>query len=144
MTPKQHYEWTKQVSAGCVEIEILELVKLAPNGKKIIVDTKISSEILRKISDYHHVAILLCDPPDITSKKFFDRDDPEKQFMLNQIKLCKDPKATLQNLNAWALYHPENEIDWNRTGFFTYTRSDFENDTKEEMLKQLVSHFGLA
>lgn len=46
MTPKQHYEWTKQVSAGCVEIEILELVKLAPNGKKIIVDTKNLAEDL--------------------------------------------------------------------------------------------------
>lgn len=35
------------------------------------------------------------------------------------------------------------EIDWQHTGFFTYTRSDFETDTREEMLEALVKHFGL-
>ena len=64
--------------------------------------------------------------------------------MMEQIKLCKDPDATLKNFNSWALYHPPVELDWNNTGFFTYTRSDFENDTREEMLNTLAEHFKLT
>lgn len=64
--------------------------------------------------------------------------------MLEQIKKCKDPEATLKNFNSWALYHPPVEIDWNNTGFFTYTRSDFDNDTREETLEILARHFGLS
>lgn len=144
MTPKQHYEWQQRVSAEATEIELLELVQLASSGRKIIVDTNIPPDILREIADYHHVAILLCDPPDITATRFFDREDPEKQFILEQIKLCKDPEATLKNFKAWASYHPQNEIDWDHTGFFSYTRSDFESDTREEMLRILAEHFRLT
>ncbi len=143
MTPRQHWEWTQSVARECAEIEIMELTKLAAGGKKIIVDTNIPPDVLREISDYNHVAIMLCDPPDICSTRFFDRDDPDKKFMMEQIKLCKDPEATLKNFNAWALYHPPEEIDWAGTGFFTYTRSDFVSDTREEVLKILAEHFGL-
>ena len=94
MTPEEHWNWTEQVSRECVEIEILELVKLSAEGKKIIVDTNIPVDVLREISDYRHVAIMLCDPPDICASRFFERDDPEKRFMLEQIKLCRDPEAT--------------------------------------------------
>ena len=143
MTPEQHYNWMQAVSEECAEIEILELIKLSATGKKIIVDTNISPEILRKISDYDHVAIMLCDPPDISHTRFFDREDPEKKFMYEQIQKCKDPEATLANFNSWVLYHPENETDWNNTGFYTVTRSDFETDTREETLQKLINHFGL-
>ena len=63
-TPEEHYRWVTQVSRECVEIEILELIKLAANGDKVIVDTNIPPDVLREISDYDHVAIMLCDPPD--------------------------------------------------------------------------------
>ena len=142
-TPEEHYRWVTQVSQECIEIEILELIKLAANGDKVIVDTNIPPDVLRQISDYHHVAIMLCDPPDITAQKFFDRDDPDKKFMYNEIQKCSDPEATLRNFNAWATYHPADEIDWAHTGFFSITRSDFVNDTKEEVLAMLAEHFKL-
>ena len=142
MTPEEHWNWTEQVSRECVEIEILELVKLSAEGKKIIVDTNIPADILREISDYRHVAVMLCDPPDACATRFFDREDPEKQFMLEQIKRCRDPEATMKNFTAWTLYHPPEETDWQHTGFFTYTRSDFESDTREEVLHILAEHFG--
>ena len=142
MTPEEHWNWTEQVSRECVEIEILELVKLSAAGKKIIVDTNIPADILREISDYRHVAVMLCDPPDACATRFFDREDPEKQFMLEQIKRCRDPEATLKNFSAWTLYHPPEETDWQHTGFFTYTRTDFESDTREETLRILAEHFG--
>ena len=143
MTPEEHWNWTEAVSRECVEIEILELVKLSAGGKKIVVDTNIPVDILREISDYRHVAIMLCDPPDIAATRFFDREDPEKRFMMDQIRKCKDPEAALKNFNSWALYHPPGETDWQHTGFFTYTRSDFEHDTREEVLQALAAHFGL-
>ncbi len=142
MTPEEHWKWTEQVSRECVEIEILELVKLSAEGKKIIVDTNIPADILREISDYRHVAVMLCDPPDACATRFFDREDPEKQFMLEQIKRCRDPEATLKNFSAWTLYHPPEEADWRHAGFFTYTRTDFESDTREETLRILAEHFG--
>lgn len=143
MTPKEHWVWTNQVSMECVEIEILELIKLAASGKKVIVDTNIPPHILREISEYNRVAIMLCDPPDICAERYFDRDDPEKKFIMDQIQLCPDPEATLQNFKSWAAYPPPLETDWEHTGFFTYTRSDFESDTREEVLSVLANHFGL-
>ncbi len=142
MTPKEHYDWVSRVSAECVEVEILELIKLAADGRSIIVDTNIPPHILHEISDYDHVAIMLCDPPDISYTKFFDRDDSDKKFMMEQIKLSTDPEKTLENFNSWLLYHPTNETDFSHCGFFTYTRSDFENDTREEVLSVLAKHFG--
>lgn len=143
MTPREHWAWTEQVSRECVEIEILELIRLSASGKKIIADTNIPLDVLREISDYDHVAVMLCDPPDVCATRFFDRDDPDKKFMMDQIKLCKDPEATFNNFKSWLSYHPPMEIDWDHTGFFTYTRSDFEHDTREEVLKALAAHFGL-
>lgn len=144
MTPEEHWNWTAEVAREAAEIEILELIRLSAQGKKIIVDTNIPVDILREISDYRHVAIMLCDPPDICAARFFDRDDPEKQFMLEQIRLCKDPEATRKNFDSWLSYRPPEEIDWQHTGFFTYTRSDFETDTREEVLKALAEHFGFV
>lgn len=143
MTPEEHWNWTQAVSRECVEVEILELLTRAAGGGKIIADTNIPPDILREISDYGHVAILLCEPPDICTTHFFKRDDPDKKFMLEQIKRAPDPDAALENFNAWALYHPPVEMDWQHTGFFTYTRSDFDSDTREEMLGILAAHFGL-
>ena len=142
-TPEEHFRWVTQVSQECIEVEILELLRLAANGDKIIVDTNIPPDVLREISDYDHVAIMLCDPPDITKEKFFDRDDPDKKFMLDRIMECPDPEATLRNFNAWATYHPPVDIDWQHTGFFSLTRSDFVNDTREEVLARLAEHFKL-
>ena len=112
-------------------------------GRKVVVDTNIPPDVLREISSYNRVAILLCDPADICATRFFDRDDPDKKFMMDQIKKCPDPEATLRNFNSWALYHPPVEIDWEHTGFFSYTRSDFDTDTREEMLSILAKHFDL-
>jgi hypothetical protein len=64
--------------------------------------------------------------------------------MMEQIKLCKDPDATLANFNAWMEYKPQINIDWEHTGFFTYKRTDYENDTREETLTALAKHFGLS
>ncbi len=144
MTPEEHWHWTEAVSRECVEVELLELVRLTADGSSAVADTNIPPDVLREISDYRHVAIMLCDPPDACSTRFFDRDDPDKQFMLEQIQKCPDPDAARRNFDAWTAYHPETEPDWHGTGFFTLTRTDFETDTREETFRKLAEHFDLG
>jgi len=143
MTPEEHARWIESTSRECAEIEILELVHRAASGKKVIADTNMPLDILRAVSDYNHIAIMLCDPPDITAKRFFMRDDPDKQFMLSEIRKMPDPEAAYANFVAWLTYHLPDEPDLTKTEFFSITRSDFENDTREEVFAALVKHFGL-
>lgn len=143
MTPEEHWRWTEAVSRECIELEILELMHRAASGQKVIVDTNIPPAVLHEIAQPNHVAIMLCDPPDACKTYFFQREDPEKQFMLEQIAKCKDPEATRKNFDAWLTYQAPEEIDWAHTGFFTLTRTDFTNDTREQVLAQLAAHFGL-
>jgi len=142
MSPKEHADWIYNTTQDCIEIEIAELIKRAASGKKVIVDTNITPEVLRAISDYNRVAIMLSDPNE-ASKRFFERDDSDKSFMMEQIKKCKDPEATLANFNSWLTYKSPNDPNWENTGFFTYTRTDYENDTREEVLSLLAKHFEL-
>jgi hypothetical protein len=142
MSPEEHWRWIQAGACEAAEIEIVECIHQAASGKKVIVDTNIPPGVLREISDYNHVA-MMAGIPEIANKRFFDRDDPEKKLMLEQIKLCEDPEATLANFNAWADYKPPVDIDWEYTGFFTYKRTDYEMDTREEVLRILAEHFGL-
>jgi hypothetical protein len=142
MSPEEHWQWVQAGNAECAEIEVMECVRRAACGKKVIVDTCIPPDVLRVISDYKRVAIMTGDP-EVAAKRFFDRDDWEKKMMQEQIKLCKDPEATLANFNAWGDYKSPVDFDWEHTGFFTYKRTDYESDTREEVLGILARHFGL-
>jgi len=142
LSPEEHWNWTSSCTQECIEIEIAELIKRAATGKKVIVDTNITPDILRNISDYNRVAIMLSDPSE-AAKRFFKRDDADKKFMMEEIKKCKDPEATLANFNSWLEYKPPMDYNWANTGFFTYTRTDYETDTREEVLSLLARHFGL-
>lgn len=142
MSPEEHWKWISSCTQECIEVEIAELLKRAANGQKVIVDTNIPPDVLRNISDYNRVAIMIGDPEE-SAKRFFNRDDSDKKFMMEQIKLCKDPEATLSNFNAWLTYKPPVDINWEHTGFFTYKRTDYETDTREEVLTLLAKHFKL-
>ena len=89
MTPEEHWRWTEAVARECVEIEILELLRLSAGGGRIIVDTNIPLDVLREISDYGHVAIMLCDPPDVCATRFFDREDPEKSLCWSRLSCAE-------------------------------------------------------
>lgn len=142
LSPEEHWKWMSACTRECEEIEIAELIKRAAGGKKVIVDTNITPETLRAISDYRRVAIMLGDPAE-AAKRFFERSDRDKKFMMEQIKLCENPEKTLANFNSWLEYKPPDDTDWVNAGFFTYTRTDYENDTREEVFSILARHFGL-
>ena len=83
-TPDEYVTWINNVRKECeiVELQILEelLQKPGAQDKQIFVDTNISIETLHKISDTNHVLVMLADN-DIAIHRFFDRPDPEKQFL---------------------------------------------------------------
>ena len=86
--------------------------------------------------------VMLC-PQSMSVERFFDRDDEEKQFILQQINLAANPEDAMKNYkNCLAkvnsIEHYENLVN---SGFFTCVRD--ENRTIEEALEQLECHFGL-
>ena len=99
-TPDEYVTWIANVAKECeiVELQILEelLNKQEMRQKKIFVDTNIAVETLHKISDTDHVLVMLSDP-EISIHRFFDRPDPEKQFLYQLMLEEPDPQAALDN-----------------------------------------------
>lgn len=142
-TPDEYESWYNGVAEEVTEFEIAELIKLSENNR-VIVDTNIPCEILKEISDYHHVAIMLS-PQSMSVESFFNRDDEEKQFLLSEIQKCPDTEKTLRNFkDCIARINSQKYYDrFLNSGFFTVIREDTETDTKTETLTILAKHFGL-
>ena len=99
-TPDEYVTWLNNVKKECeiVELQMLEELLEKPEARetKIFVDTNISIETLRRISDTEHVLVMLSDP-EIGIHRFFDRPDPEKQFLYQLMLEEPDPQAALDN-----------------------------------------------
>lgn len=126
------------------EFEIAEFLRLSVSGKKIIVDTNISIENLHKISDYDHVAIMLC-PQNMSAEHFFQRSDEEKQFIPRQIRAAENPEKTMASCKECLARTNSNEVyeKFKNSGFFTLYRENSDADTRDELLSALESHFRL-
>lgn len=142
-TPDEYEAWIDGSSAELTEFEIAELIRVSAE-RKVIVDTNIPCEVLWQISDYDHVAILLS-PQAMSVERFFEREDPEKQFLLRVIQGCPDPEATLENYKACIarVNSPERYAAFRDSGFFTLVRADDGRDTREEVVTALAAHFHL-
>lgn len=143
-TPEQYAEWIEKTSREAAQIEILELIRVSQSSK-VIVDTNIPIEILREISDYNHVAIMIS-PQALSVEKFFDRDDEDKRFLLDQINRCENPEKTLANFRSCIAKINSQEIydSFADSGFFTIVRQNTNEDTRTEVLDQLANHFMLS
>ena len=99
-TPDEYVTWINNVKKECeiVELRILEELLRKPEAqdKMIFVDTNICIDTLHKISDTGHVLVMLADPG-ISISRFFDRPDPEKQFLYKLMMEEPDPQAALDN-----------------------------------------------
>lgn len=144
-TPEEYEKWIMDGNREIAQFEIAELIRLSAMGSRIIVDTNIPLDMLREIAIPDHVAVMLS-PPEIAVSRFFDRSDPEKQFLLREIDKCPDPEKTMANFRACIERVNRIEIreEMKNSGFFVYERTDFENDTREETMKLLADHFGLT
>ena len=99
-TPDEYVRWINDVKKECeiVELGILKELLESPEAKdkKIFVDTNISIETLHRISGEDHVVVVLSDPQ-ISVSRFFDRPDPEKQFLYQLMLEEPNPQAALDN-----------------------------------------------
>ncbi len=142
--PDEYERWIDGVTREVVPFEIAELLSLSGSGKRIIVDTNLPVAVLRQIAGYHQVAIMLS-PLSLSVDRFFDRSDPEKQFMLDQIRKTPDPEKTMNSFReGLARINSRERYDaFAGSGFFTLVREDALTDTREETLLALARHFGL-
>ena len=143
-TPEEYERWIYDTAAEAAEFEIAELIRLSGKGK-VIVDTNIPVTQLHKIADYHQVAAMLS-PQSMSVEHFFDRDDPEKAFINEQINKAEDPEKTRKNYKECIarINSREHYEEYQNSGFFTLVREDVTKDTREETLKRLAEHFGLT
>ena len=142
-TPEEYERWIYSVAREAAEFEVAELLSL-PRDKKIIVDTNIPLDILREISDYSRVAVMLS-PLSMSVERFFDRSDPDKQFLLHIIDSCDDPAAVMENYRQGLarINGKEHYDEYANSGFFTVVREDTERDTRKEVCDTVARHFGL-
>ena len=142
-SPAEYERWIYNSGREGAGFEIAELISLSRN-RKAIVDTCIPLDILKEISDYDHVAVMLS-PQSMSVERFFDRSDPEKQFLLRVIDSCENRDAVMENyrrvlerINSQAHYD-----EYANSGFFTVVREDNGLDTREEVCDRIARHFGL-
>lgn len=142
-SPEEYERWIFSVGKEAAEFEIAELISIS-RDRKVIVDTNIPVNVLKEISDYNHVAIMLS-PQSMSVERFFDRSDPEKLFILSVIESCEDSEAVMENYRrGLALINSKKHYDeCAESGFFTIVREDNEKDTREEVCDKLAKHFGL-
>ena len=142
-SPEEYERWIYGVGKEVAGFEIAEILSLAKD-KRVIVDTNIPLDILKEISDYHHVAVMLS-PQSMSVERFFDRTDPEKQFILSVIESCDEPEKVMENYKkGLALINSQEHYDeYANSGFFTVVREDDGKDTREDVCELLAKHFGL-
>ena len=142
-SPEEYERWIYNSGREGAGFEIAELISLSRN-RKVIVDTCIPLDILKAVSDYDHVAVMLS-PQSMSVERFFDRSDPEKQFLLSVIDSCENRDAVMENyrrglarINSRAHYD-----EYANSGFFTVVREDNGLDTREAVCDRIARHFGL-
>ena len=142
-TPEEYERWMYAVGREAAEFEVAELIAIS-RDKRVIVDTNIPLDILKEISDYNHVAVMLS-PQSMSVDRFFDREDPDKQFLLDVINSCDDPEAVMENYRKGLerINSKEHYDEYANSGFFTVVREDNGMDTREQVCDVIAKHFGL-
>ena len=142
MRPPEEFErWLLSVSEEVSEFEIAHLISVS-RDKKVIVDTNLSPETLKRISSFNRTAFMVSEES-LSVDKFFDRMDPEKNMILRTIRSMPDPEAAYRNFrNCIARVNSKTHFDkYANSGFFTLTRRESDGDTKEQTLLTLSKHF---
>lgn len=136
--PRKYADWMQQELREEAEFVITDLIKISKN-KKIIVDALIPIDILKKISDYKHVILLLA-PDEMKRKHYFDRADKIEvyEFILS----FHDGETLLKNvIEALNIDNQKERYNIMNSGFKYIERTD--KDTLEGTLEIIEQHFGL-
>ena len=142
-TPDEYEAWIDRTSKECETLELRILEELRGAGKPVFVDTNISLETLREISDENHVLIMLADP-EVSVRRFFERPDREKQFLYRLMMEEPNPEASLANFRKCLerINSRENYDRFLHSGFKVILRDD--GRTIEETLAMVEEAFGLG
>lgn len=142
-SPEEYERWIYGCSEEVAGFEVTELISISQN-QKVIVDTNIPINLLKQISDYEHVAIMLS-PQSMSVERFFDRSDPEKLFILSQIEACENPEEVMENYKRGLarINSKEHYDEFANSGLFTVVRDDDGKDTRQEVCELIAEHFGL-
>ena len=143
-TPDDYYNWLRGSEMEMTPIEIGELIKLTTKypDKKIFVDTSIPMEILRLITNYNNVAVMLSEQS-MSVNKFFERPDYEKQIIFRAIKHSENPDETMLNYRK-CLEKANSQERYNyflNSGFYVFKRDD--SLTLEQTMDIIAKHFQL-
>ena len=95
-TPQEYKDWIDGAKKECEILELRMLPDICSQDKPVFVDTNISIEMLKKIAPVDHTVVLLSDTK-ISVKRFFDRPDPEKQFLYKLMLEEPEPEKALEN-----------------------------------------------
>lgn len=141
-TPDEYEAWIARSSKECEVLELRILRDMQTEGRPVFVDTNISIETLRRISDDKHVLVMLADP-DISVRRFFERPDREKQFLYRLMMEEPDPDAALANFRQCLarINTPETYNSFLHSGFPVILRD--ETRTIEETMALAEQAFGL-
>ena len=143
-SPEAYDDWIRGGAQEASGIEVAELIHRSQE-RRIIADTNIPVDVLAEIADYNQIAIMLS-PQSMSVDKFFDRGDPDKAFIREQIMQAEDPAKTMDNFRA-CIARVNNKArydEYAQSGFFTLVRNDTGHDTRLDVLDILANHFGLS
>ncbi len=142
-SPEEYEAWIDGVTVECETLELRILPELAGQGRPVFVDTNIRPETLKTFTDAQHVLIMLADP-EISVRRFFERPDPEKQFLYRLILEEPDPERAMENYRQ-GLTRINSRTRYDRllhAGFPVLTRD--EARSVEETLALVEQVFGLG
>ncbi len=141
-TPEEYNAWIEGVCREAAELEVLLLIRYAQEDRPVFVDTNIGLDTLREIAPEGHV-LMMISPQSMSVERFFDRDDPEKHFLLQRIAEAPDPDAALANFRACLarINSPEVYRMYEQSGFPVWVRT--ETSTPEDALRFAESLFHL-
>lgn len=141
--PETYAAWIDGVALEAAQLEIICLLRITgQTDKPVFADTNIPLDWLKRIAAPDHVAIMLS-PQSTSVERFFDRSDPEKQFLLHKLEAMPDSEAAIANFRACLarINSPEAYDHLLHSGFFTLIRD--EKRSPEETLAILEKHFHL-
>ena len=142
-TPDEYENWINKTSKECEILELKILENLSKEDKLVFVDTNISLEKLKEISDEDHVLIMLADPS-ISVNRFFDRPDKEKQFLYQLLLNEPNVDESMENFRECLkrINSIENYNKFLNSGFNVIIRD--ETRTIEETLNLVEKKFKLV
>ncbi len=132
---KETYDaWMEDTARELIEFEIMELVSLTHDDKKIIVDTNIPHDVLKEIAAPDHVVYMVA-TPEIATESFFKRPDADKQFLLKVLKNMDNPEQAISHYKDIVSYvNRQEKIDaFRHTGFPVIERKSIDEPIDEKI-----------